>query len=194
MPIIGVIDSSKSGNLYANSYESIATTTITSSGTHSFVFTNIPQTYRHLQVRYSARHTSSFQGESILFFADSATGQTNYFTNRVYGVGSSAVTDAYANAAPFAMIPSGGNTANMFGSGIVDYLDYTNTNKFKVIRMLTGMETDSGNGQSFRWTGLTSGTFTGSAQAITNIAIGIYISGGSTGFAVNSTFALYGIK
>jgi hypothetical protein len=195
MPIIGVIDSSKSGNLYTSSYESIQTLTVSSTGNFSVTFTSIPQTYRHLQIRYSARQTSTNAGESLVVFSTSSTAQSNYYTNRMYGVGSgSVVTDSFANAAPFIFMPSGGNSSNMFGAGIIDYLDYTNTNKAKTIKIWGGMETDGGAGQSFRWHGIVGGTNMNTTSAITDIALAVYAGSGSTGFAVNSTFALYGIK
>ena len=195
MPILGVIDSSKSGNLYSSSYESIQTLTVSSTGNFSVAFTSIPQTYKHLQIRYSARQTSTNAGESLVIYSTSSTGQTGYFTTRLYGVGSgSAVTDTYSNAAPFIFMPSGGNTSNMYGSGIIEYPDYTNTTNYKSIKVWGGMETDGGAGQSYRWHGIVGGVNTNTFSAITDIALAVYSGSGSTGFAVNSTFALYGMK
>ena len=49
MPILGVIDSAKTGNL--SSYESIQTITVGSGGASTIVFSSIPSTYAHLQIR-----------------------------------------------------------------------------------------------------------------------------------------------
>jgi hypothetical protein len=195
MPILGVIDSSKSGNLYASSYESIQTLTVSSTGNFSVTFTSIPQTYKHLQIRYSARQTSTNAGESLVIFSTNSTSQAGYFTTRLYGVGTgSAVTDSFSGAAPFLMMPSGGNPSNMFGSGIIDFPDYTNTTNYKAIKVWGGMENDGGAGQSHRWHGIVGGENTNTFSAITDIALAVYAGSSSTGIAVNSTFALYGMK
>jgi hypothetical protein len=195
MPILGIIDSSKSGNLYSSSYESIQTVTVTAPNAGAVYFNSIPQTYKHLQVRYSARQTSTNAGESLVCYTVNSLSQSGYFTTRLYAVGTgTTATDSYNNASPFIFMPSGGNAANNFGAGIIDYLDYTNANKAKTVKIVGGMETDGGAGQSYRWQGIVSGTNTNTTAAITDLAFAVYLGSGSTGFAVNSTFALYGMK
>ena len=55
-PILGIMASAISGNLWApgKDYDSIATTTLGSS-TASVTFSSIPSTYRYLQIRASVQ-------------------------------------------------------------------------------------------------------------------------------------------
>ncbi len=76
-------------------------------------------------------------------------------------------------------------TANIFGAGIIDILDYKNTNKSTTTRSLTGIDRNgSGN------TRIDSGNWRNN-NAITSIQL---INGSSTNFVANSSFILYGIK
>jgi hypothetical protein len=52
MPILGIIASSRLGNLVTTSYESIATVTVGGGGSASASFTSIPATYTHLQLSW----------------------------------------------------------------------------------------------------------------------------------------------
>jgi hypothetical protein len=72
--------------------------------------------------------------------------------------------------------------ASIFGAGIVDILDYANTNKYKTLRALAGVDFN-GSGR----VGLTSGLWQ-STSAINAITL----EGSS--FVQYSSFALYGIK
>jgi hypothetical protein len=80
-----------------------------------------------------------------------------------------------------------GSTAgsNVFGTGIVDILDYQNTNKNKTIRNLGGIDTN-GAGTII----LTSGLWINTA-AINRIDI---TSVNSSTIQQHSSFALYGVK
>ena len=80
-----------------------------------------------------------------------------------------------------------GTTAasGIFGVGIIDILDYTNTNKFKTTRSFTGRDA---NGSGWVWFG--SSLWKNSA-AINTITI---IPTIGTGFQQYTQFALYGIK
>ena len=116
----------------------------------------------------------------------------NFLTasHRVYSDGATASTDAASggltNGASMIFVPGSTAGANIFGVGIVDILDYTNTNKNKVFRSING---DDLNGEGFA--SLTSGVWN-STSAITSITFGS-VDGG-TNMPQYSTFALYGIK
>lgn len=166
------------------SYDSIATATGTgSSGTISF--TSIPSTFNHLQIRFIARDTRATTRDDIYFQVNSDTG-TNYAVHYLYGDGASVVAGASANAGNgyVGSIAANNAAANIIGVGIMDILDYSNTNKFKTVRVLNG-EDQNGSGYVYFNSGLWRST-----NAITSIDIKTT----SGNFTTSSTFALYGIK
>jgi hypothetical protein len=174
-----------------SSYESIATVTVGSGGSSSISFTSIPATYKHLQLRYFGKGTSTSGGYptgSFLRFNDDNT--ANYTSHNLRGNGSSTggganVGETYMNEV---LIPGldGWGSAN-FGAGVVDILDYANTNKFKTVRSLNGAD-NNGSGaiyfSSSNWR---------STNAITKITLNVDATY-TTNYAQYSHFALYGIK
>jgi len=188
MPILGVIDSGKSGHLApATGFYSIATQTVGSGGAVSVTFSSIPSTYTHLQIRAIARDGNSSQdGFWLRFNGDSTSG--NYYWHELYGNGSSAL--AYAEAPStvnFAgQIPSSSQASQIMGASIVDILDYSNVNKAKTIRALGGFD-GNGSGQI----GLLSGAWNNGNAAISSILIQ---NSAGVNFSQYTQFALYGIK
>jgi hypothetical protein len=171
------------------SYQSIATFAVGAGGSASINFTSIPQTYKHLQVRYIARNTSTGYvngGATYMQFNGDTT--VNYSFHDIRGDGTSAT--AYSQPASGGnnvmyvngTAGSGSSNTLIYGVAIVDILDYTNTNKNKTIRVIGGQDT---NGAGM--IDLDSGAWY-STSAVTSIQI---INGP---FAQNSHFALYGIK
>lgn len=162
-----------------SSYESIATVTVGSGGSSSIVFSSIPSTYTHLQIRTSSR--ISGQSYGLLRFNSDST--SVYGTHFLLGDGANAqATASLSNTNIFGIYVGSG--ANIFGAGVVDILDYTNTNKFTTTRSLTGTD-ENGSGVVLLLSGLWRNT-----AAITNIEILPQASS----FAQYSHFALYGIK
>jgi hypothetical protein len=181
-PILGIYASQISGHLWAptGAYESIATATPTGS-TYFFSFTSIPQTYTHLQIRLLAADGSS--GDSPILMQLNGDGGTNYTWHSLYGNGSSATSSAgTANSAM--RIAQTTNSGSIFSGGIIDILDYTNTNKNKVLRSLSGHD-NNGSGSIYLYSGLWQNT-----AAITSI----YFQAAGGNFQNYSNFALYGIK
>lgn len=162
-----------------NSYESIATTTLGSAAS-SVTFSSIAATYTHLQVRIMTG-SSGAATDTILIQLNSDTTATNYYWHRLYGDGSTAFSGS-SNANT--VIDVSGTGTNFSGS-VVDILDYTNTNKYKTIRTLSGYDAN-GSGR----VGLNS-TLWKNTAAITNI---VFVISGGANFPTNSKFALYGIK
>jgi len=183
MPILGIMASAISGNLFAPSgaYDSIATTTL-STATASITFSSIPATYTHLQIRAIAQNSSSNTYSNMRFNSDTATNYNNHYLD-----GNSSTATAGSNVSDnklyFGYITISTNT-NMFGVMVVDILDYANTNKYKTIRLLTGKDMN-GSGVVELGSGAWRNT-----NAITDITI--IPSAGN--FAQYSSFALYGIK
>lgn len=173
------------------SFESIATVTAASNGSSTtLTFSDIPQTYTHLQIRGISRATAAGSATiGLLLQCNSDTG-TNYTSSHVvYGNGTSALaagSSASQTSISVANYPYGGATTNAFGVMVLDILDYANTNKYKTIRSLNGYEGNDTNGivtvRSGAWM---------STSAITSITID---RGIGTNFAQYTTFALYGIK
>ena len=165
------------------SYESIATSTATSM---PFSFTSIPSTYKHLQIRYIARLTYAATAGNFLIRFNSDTG-SNYSAHYLEGDGAAAGANAYTSIA-YAYAPNviaATSTANAFEAGVIDILDYQNTNKYKTIRHLKGWDAN-GSGDvmllSDNWR---------STSAIDTITIS---NNGGWNFATGTQFALYGIK
>lgn len=167
-----------------NWYEAIQTVLLTST-TGEVNFTNIPQDYTHLQIRYRARSTRAATDTQINMRFNEIT-TSSYSAHIVYGDGSSAASAAYANNTFINMndIPAANATSNTFNATIVDILDYKDTSKFKTVRSLIGRDIN-GSGLVM----LHSGVFL-STNAIT--AIKFYPAADS--FAANSRFSLYGLR
>ena len=71
-------------------FESIATTTVGSGGTGTITFSDIPQTYKHLQIRafgQSNRASVSFDGAKMKINGDATS---NYSNHGLTGTGSAA--------------------------------------------------------------------------------------------------------
>ena len=156
----------------------IATTTLNTS-TSTVEFTSIPATYTHLQLRVSMLSSVQFGGVKVLFNSDTGT---YYSWHNLYGTGAGAFTDAGATQAQMYIYFSGGTTNP--SAGVYDILDYANTNKYKTMRGIEGVDA---NGSGY--VNLTSGNWR-STSAITSIKI----TNPTRTFNTNSIFSLYGVK
>ncbi len=168
-----------------NSYESIMTATGTgSSGTISF--TAIPATYKHLQIRFLTRSTRSATSSNIFIGFNSDTTTGNYYGHMIEGNGSAASASAKIGTSTSFMsaTSAASNTSGIFSGGVIDVLDYANTNKYKTSRGLSGYDAN-GSGLLYLASGLWMST-----AAISSIQITDPLGN----FATNSSFALYGIK
>ena len=187
MPILGIIASSITGGLSTNSYDSIATTTLSSTAS-SVTFSSIPSTYTHLQIRYIAKTSRAAVNDYAKLEINADTTTSNYRSHTLNGDGGSAYAGTTANAIEIGGFP-GNTNADMFGIGVLDFLDYANTNKYKTIRTLSGFNQNSAS-TGTSWVGLDSGLWM-SSSAITSIKI---TPGTGPNFVTYSQFALYGIK
>lgn len=188
MPVLGIIASQMSGHLWAptGAYDSIATTSV-STAVSSITFSSIPATYTHLQVRLFGRGTNADANIDGYCWLNGNETQSNYTYHFLRGNGSTtSAGGSAASATPTAFsINSGGSGAGMFGVAIIDILDYTDTNKYKTIRSLTG-EDENGGGNIYARSALFLNT-----SAITTIKL---IGQATNNFAQYSHAALYGIK
>ena len=183
-PILGIIASSQqSAFISTTAYESIATVTVGSGGAASISFTSIPSTYQHLQIR-----GISNSGDAS-YIAAQFNGDTgsNYSNHAIYGDDSGTLVGQFTTpSSNFFVSRSNYSAGNIFGTGICDILDYTNTNKFKTTRTLAGNDS---NGTAGGVLFVSSGNWRNTA-AVTSILI--YPTSGN--FRQHSSFALYGIK
>ena len=166
----------------------IDSVTVGSGGSSTISFTSIPGTYKHLQIRYTARSTVANVNDgytSIRFNGDSTNGNY-YFYHFLQGNGASVSAGAGGTNAIIYTGPCAGNSAsaNVFGSGVIDILDYTSTNKNKVARALGGMDNNGAGKVS-----LSSGFWINTA-AVTSITLGANAFGNN--FMEYSSFSLYG--
>lgn len=167
-------------------FESIATVTVNGSAS-SITFSNIPQTYTHLQIRGISRSTASltftFVFGDIMFNSD-FTG-TNYYQHYIQGDG--AATANSNNYPLWYWAADNAINSNVYGTTIFDILDYTNTNKRKVARILGGVDNNGSGGIDFH------SILWNNTAAISSIRLTIPFNDYGV-FQNRTTFALYGIK
>jgi len=172
----------------AGDFESIATTTL-STATATVTFNSIPSTYKHLQIRAMARTDATGGTTQNLNMTINNDTSASYSFHQLSGGGSSA--GAYGenvnrtNCVQVVHITTSSATSGIFGVGIIDILDYTDTNKYHTVRTLRGQEQNNTDGtialQSYLHT---------STTAISRLDF--FASVGN--LVQYSHFALYGIK
>jgi len=163
-----------------NSYESIMTATVGAGGQSSISFTSIPSSYKHLQIRCSIMNTTT---NNPRFTLNNDTTGANYYMHSIYNNNPNVATYNEANNAGGIAFAYNESTTSPTAS-IVDILDYSNTNKYKTSRIMSGYDSN-GAGYLFYRSGLWMST-----SAVTRIDM--TATGGT--FAQYSSFALYGIK
>lgn len=187
MPILGIIASQNYPRSLPGSYESIATVSVGSGGQAALEFTSIPSTFTHLQVRLFVRPTSSSNGPVFMqlnsdtgsnYSRHATRGLTDGATPYVYSSGQASQTSFYFNG--FNIYSAGSNYPTV---AIIDILDYKDTNKYKTVRTLAGLN-NSTSGE----VGLYSGVWL-NTNAITTIKLFDNVNYGQYTHA-----ALYGIK
>lgn len=166
-------------------YDSITSVTVPSSGVARISFTDIPTGYKHLQLRMHTRASSGTEDNiAIRFNSDTAA---NYSWHYIYsgGGGGAASTGASANVDNLFVLQTAGSSASsyIFGSAIIDILDFNSITKKKTVRSVNGYDRN-GSGFTFHQSG-----FWNNTAAITNIDIFP-----TNGFAENTSIALYGVK
>lgn len=169
----------------ANSYASIATQ-VSNGSIGQIVFSNIPQNYSHLQLRIFGRTINAVAASQTSGLQINGDGANNYYGHSLDGNGSSASSGAvsFFNAwftQPY--LPGGNATSGVFGTQIIDIIDYTRVDKFKTIKAFGGYD-NNGSGVVGFYSG-----YWGSYSSINSLTINV--SGQL--FASGSTIALYGI-
>lgn len=176
------------------SYDSIATVTVGSGGTSVITFSSIPSTYKHLQIRGIGRASTS---QSATALADirvrfNEDGNTNYARHRLLADGGSVSvgTATDQDQIPFSsVLPRSTSAGGIFGSFVIDILDYQNTNKYKTVKFFGGGDLNGSGGiislQSALWR---------SNNAISSMTFTFETDSNPNPNAQYSKIALYGIK
>jgi hypothetical protein len=146
-------------------------------------FTSIPQTYKHLQIRYTAKNSSTATQINIRM-----NGITSgvYTRHSLFGNGSSASSNnSSADQTSILLVESMANstTADAVNAGVIDIMDYTSTSKNTTIRALYGMR------DNLSRVYMSSGLY-GQTTAVSSITL----TASANNFASLSRFSLYGIK
>ena len=184
MPILGIIASGKTAStISTTAYQSIQTYTVGSGGATDITFSSIPATYTHLQIRGIVRTSAvaeirmQFNGDTASNYSWHEMASTGTARNANNGTSSPRISIAYWNGFP--------STASTFGPLVLDILDYTNTNKYKTTRAISGYDANGTGGVTF-----SSGNWR-NTSAITDIKL---FNDSTYTFEQYSQFALYGIK
>jgi hypothetical protein len=169
-------------------YESIATVTVGSGGVSNIDFTSIPSTYQHLQVRGIGRVSGGTTGGSFVIVRFNGVSTGNVYAYHLIG-GDGSTVSVYGGGNTNEMVSeryplNGDGSSSVFGTSIIDILDYKNTNKFKTLRSIGGFDTNS-SGAIYMDSGLWRDT-----NAITSINLTMYLGN----FVQYSKFGLFGIK
>ncbi len=188
MGILGIYASQISGHLSNPQYESIASASGNGSSS-TITLSSIPSTYKHLQLRILARDARAVTLDTMQMWYNADNDGTHYSRHALRGNGSTAsaqaVVQSYGEWHETGQIPGSSAGSDIMGVAVIDILDYANTNKYKVIRSLSG--TDANGSGSIR---LLSGLWNSTA-AISSIT---FENNGASAFTSSTRIALYGIK
>ena len=197
MPIIGIIDSAKSGNLNPTTgYWSIASQTLASPAA-SVTFSAIPALYTDLVLWVQTKDTGAvnYTDAFMRFNGDSSV---TYNYSSLAGNGLNASNQAYltsvgTNGSSYISFPRiiAGNSsvgANYWSTAEFIFPDYTSTTKSKFVEYQGGATYNSTGGAT--WLAYGNGLWSTASSAISSIVF----SAGNTSFATGSTFHLFGVK
>lgn len=182
-------DSMLAGNAFYDpeAHVLIATQTV-SSTVASVTFSNIPQGYKHLEIRASVQNSfasAPYGGQGAFWTVNGDTTYTNYRSHLLWGNGSSVQSQSIQSSGWNGLYvgTTGGAGMTYAPSHIVQLLDYSSTSKYKTSRGLSGWDSN-GSGEA-----LLSSAMWMSTSAITSLEFKVY------GYSISAgTFSLYGIK
>jgi hypothetical protein len=197
MPILGILDSAKTGNLVTGAWNSIAT--YSAGATSAITFSSIPSTYKYLRLVMRLRdvRTGAPYSGTVISFNGAPSG-TSYGYTWVFG------DSRTNNSAPFEDSTSGSSGIGMptpgtspyvsdgsvYGYAIIDIFDYQNTSKFTTA-LGSGGYVDNSSSYSIKnqVAFMVNGTW-----ADTTTVNSITLTPNNPNFAGGVRAALYGIK
>jgi hypothetical protein len=179
---LGFLAASGAGGVVSD-YELIATANGNgSSGTIDF--SSIPADYKHLQLRWTARNTSSpSAGHGWIQVRFNDQSSTIYASHYLRGGGTAVSSSAFTSADSINLrdsMAAGNETTGVVFSGVLDILDYVSTTKNTTVRAQYG--------SVFLATFLSG--FMNNQAAVTKISL----IAGLGAYSTISRFSLYGIK
>ena len=145
-------------------------------------FSDIPQTYDHLEVSCYVRDDRSNSSDSLLITLNDDTTAANYDRQTLYGSGTDVTAGTSAADNTIGNIPSATHTANVFGVTTVTIYNYTKTDRHKHFLSVSGED-------AFQYVGIDSLRWENTA-AITKILV----NGGNGNLAAGSVIELRGIS
>jgi hypothetical protein len=170
----------------AFTFSKLATVAVGAGGSATISFTNIPQNYKDLCIKVSARSgRTSFPDDGLLI---ALNGSTSGFTQRgLEGNGSNAstFTAGWGTANSIANINGPTSTANTFSNNEIYIPNYTSSN-YKSITSDSAQENNQTTAYQDMYADLWS-----NVTAITSITFSTY---STTNFTQYSTATLYGIR
>jgi hypothetical protein len=180
---LGLLSQGGGGGASA-AFEQIASANGTGSA-NTITFSSIPSTYKHLQIRVSARSTFANTGiENANITVNGLTsGYSYHYLNSDGGSMASFGQGSQAQWQYALAIPQNNQTSGIHASATLDILDYADTNKFKTMRGWLGYYAAT------RYIALNSGSIQ-TTSAITSISFVLPQGNWTT----SSRFSLYGIK
>jgi hypothetical protein len=194
MPILGVIASSYLQSTDTGSMFAIASTTV-GTAVSNVTFTNIPSTYTHLEIRWSAqssRGTYSIDDLKIQVGNSTIDTGNNYSWHQMIGTGTNPVTANNTTNTDYSQNQGivGTTVGNTFGVGVTTILDYANTSKYKSGRTI-GINDTNGQTSGFNgWIVLSSFNWR-NTSAINTIRLS---PSSGPNWTTGTRFSLYGIK
>lgn len=172
----------------AGSYDLIQSEILTGSqASVTFDVTGLGSTYQHLQIRYASRSARTDNANDSVAIQLNSVTTTSYARHGLLGYLGSVSSQASTSATrmDIGWQTTNSQSANIFGSGVIDILDPFETTKNTTLRGLSGT---SGTEPIII---LNSGVFLNTA-AITDIKLFAGFSG--TNLVSGSRFSLYGLK
>jgi hypothetical protein len=170
----------------ASSDFELISTSVLGSAASSVTFSSVPQTYKHLQIRFVTRG-DSFGNSRAYLTLNSDTSSFTY--HRLQATSGGGISSSGWGSGTF---PGGwvadvnGNDVTGWAGAVVDLLDYTSTNKYKTVRSLNGAASDTSSSRQIQ---LTSSLWLSTA-AVTTVGLVSSVNN----FDAGSRFSLYGIK
>jgi hypothetical protein len=178
---LGILAASGAG--FIDAYEHIATANGTGSSDQIF-FNSIPQDYKHLQIRYTARNSSA--GLAASMHMNSVTASV-YARHDLFATGTGLSSNGSANRNRLeGVVIATPSVSSVAAAGIIDILDYSDSSKNTTVRMFNGRYENNTN----RSVALRSGLYN-QTTPVTSLRIFTDNAGNFTNI---SRFSLYGIK
>lgn len=181
--LLGILNSQVSPAA-AGSYDLLESTVLTSSASSvSFTGLGSYSDYKHLQIRAVVKNSGASEN-NLGFRLNSDTG-SNYASHRLYGNGSSVISNGASNIDKmlYLTMPDSTDASNIFGCAVIDVLDFSSSTKNTTFRWLWGM-----NGTDTH-VGLGSGLWN-NTNAVTSVSVFPF----SDNFVSGSRFSLMGVK